>query len=193
MNFVSRRRSIFFCSIILSALAALTFFYSVHSERARASADPALASDALAPTAISLQPLVSGLTSPLLATNAGDGTRRLFIVQRGGIIKVVQPGSGTATDFINITARVSSNVGERGLLGLAFHPQFESNGYFFVHYTRTGDGATVISRFNAINSNTIGDPNSEVFLLTIAQPFDNHKADRSSFAARMERITYTSG
>ena len=114
---------------------------------------------------IVLQPYLSGLTSPLLATNAKDGTRRLFIVQQGGIIKVVQPNTTTATDFMNITTRVLSG-GERGLLGLAFHPQFATNGYFFVNYTRQTDGATVISRFSAMNSNTLGNPNSEVILLT---------------------------
>ena len=129
---------------------------------------------------ISLQPYVSGLTSPLLATNAKDGSRRLFIVQQGGIIKVVQPGSNTATDFMNITPRVLSG-GERGLLGLAFHPQFATNGYFFVNYTRQTDGATVISRFSAMNSNTLGDPNSEQILLTIAQPFPNHNGGMIEF------------
>ena len=72
---------------------------------------------------IALQPFVSGLTAPLLATNAKDGTRRLFIVQQGGIIKVVQPGSNTPTDFLNITSKIVSG-GEQGLLGLTFHPQF---------------------------------------------------------------------
>ncbi|MCA1638888.1 MAG: PQQ-dependent sugar dehydrogenase, partial [Acidobacteria bacterium] len=93
-----------------------------------------------------LQPFLSGLSSPLLTTNARDGSKRLFVVQQGGIIKVVQPSSNVATDFLNITPKVLC-CGERGLLGLAFHPQFTSNGYFFVNYTRIGDGATVIARY----------------------------------------------
>jgi len=128
-----------------------------------------------------LQPQVSGLSSPLLATNAKDGTKRLFIVQQGGIIKVVQPGSNQATDFLNITSRIVAG-GERGLLGLAFHPQFATNGYFFVNYTRSGDGATVIARFKTTNAaNTLGDPNSERILLTIAQPFANHNGGMIEF------------
>ncbi len=181
-KFVSRRGKIFCCSVLLSAFAGFVFFHSDPSQKARAAETAFLSSaDDGVPTSISLQPVVSGLSSPLLATSAKDGTDRLFIVQRGGIIKVVQPGSSTATDFINITDRVSSTVGERGLLGLAFHPQFIGNGYFFVHYNRVGDGATVISRFTAINNNTLGDPNSEKILLIVAQPFDNHKGGSIEF------------
>ncbi len=133
------------------------------------------------PPPIQLQPYISGLSSPLFLTNAKDGTRRNFILQQGGIIKVVQPGSTTPTDFMNITSRILSG-GERGLLGLAFHPQFAANGYFFVNYTRTGDGATIIARFKTTDAtNTLGDPNSERILLTIAQPFANHKGGMIEF------------
>ncbi len=112
------------------------------------------------PPTITLQPFVSGLSSPLLLTNAKDGTRRLFIVQQGGIIKVVQPGSNMPTDFLNITSKIVSG-GEQGLLGLAFHPQFATNGYFFVNYTRSGDGATVIARYKTTEGNNdLGYPNS---------------------------------
>ena len=150
------RYAVLFCLISAIAISLISFVVSAQG--------PATQS----PQAISLQPYVTGLSSPLLATNAKDGTNRMFIVQQGGIIKVVQPGSNVATDFLNITARVLSG-GERGLLGLTFHPQFSINGYFFVNYTRTGDGATVIARYNAINGNTIGDPNSEIIVLVIAQ------------------------
>ena len=130
---------------------------------------------------IRLQSYVTGLTSPLLLTNAKDGTKRNFIVQQGGIIKVVQPNSTTATDFLNIASKITSG-GERGLLGLTFHPQFTTNGYFFVNYTRSGDGATVIARYKTTDStNALGDPNSERILLTIAQPFANHNGGMIEF------------
>jgi glucose/arabinose dehydrogenase len=132
------------------------------------------------PLTVRLQPFLTGLSSPVLVRSAKDGTGRLFIVQQGGIIRVVAPGSNAPTDFMNITTRVLSG-GERGLLGLAFHPNFASNGYFFVNYTRQTDGATVVSRFRAINNNTIGDPNSELPLLTIAQPFSNHNGGMIDF------------
>jgi glucose/arabinose dehydrogenase len=126
------------------------------------------------------QNYITGLSSPVLLTNAKDGSRRLFILERGGVIKVVPPGSTTPTIFMNITARVLSG-GERGLLGLTFHPQFETNGYFFVNYTRQQDGATIVSRFRAINNNSAGDPNSERILLTISQPFTNHNGGMIEF------------
>ncbi len=134
-----------------------------------------------APPTVRLQPYITGLSSPVFVTNAKDGSRRMFIVQQGGIIKVVQPGSTTATDFMNITTRVLSG-GERGLLGLAFHPQFAMNGYFFVNYTRQTDGATIVARYKTTDStNQLGDPNSERILLTIPQPFSNHNGGMIEF------------
>ncbi|MDQ3322779.1 MAG: PQQ-dependent sugar dehydrogenase [Acidobacteriota bacterium] len=152
--------------LAVSGLCVL-FFYS------------ALQAQTAAPT-IRLQPYLSGLSSPLLLTNAKDGTKRAFIVQQGGIIKVVQPGSNAPTDFLNISSKISSG-GERGLLGLAFHPQFAANGYFFVNYTRAGDGATVIARYKAMNNNAVGDPASERIVLIIAQPFANHNGGMIEF------------
>src|SRR5258706_13378548 len=75
--------------------------------------------------AIDVVPVVSGLTSPIFAGHAGDGTHRLFIVEQPGVIKVLQPASSTPTVFLDIQSRVLSG-GERGLLGLAFHPGYES-------------------------------------------------------------------
>ncbi|HSI88318.1 MAG TPA: PQQ-dependent sugar dehydrogenase [Pyrinomonadaceae bacterium] len=123
---------------------------------------------------------ITGLSSPVLLTHAKDGSGRKFILERGGVIKVVQPGSTTPTIFVNITARVLSG-GERGLLGLAFHPNFATNSYFFVNYTRQTDGATIVSRFTATSNNTQGDPNSERILLTIPQPFSNHNGGMIEF------------
>jgi glucose/arabinose dehydrogenase len=132
------------------------------------------------PLTIRLQPYISGLNSPLLLTNARDGSKRVFVVQQYGIIKVVQPGSNVPTDFLNISSKIVAG-GEQGLLGLAFHPQFAANGYFFVNYTRKGDGATVIARYKATDNNTIGDPNSERIVLIIPQPFANHNGGMIEF------------
>jgi glucose/arabinose dehydrogenase len=119
---------------------------------------------------IVLDPVVTtGLSSPIYVTNAHDGTNRLFIVEQGGIIKVLQPGSSTPTVFLDITTSVLSG-GERGLLGLAFHPQYSSNRRFFVNYTRQTDGAIVIAEYH---TSTV-DPNvadtAETPILTIAHP-----------------------
>src|SRR5687767_12106260 len=85
-------------------------------------------------TRITLEPVVSGLVQPVLLTNAKDGTNRHFIVEQAGRVRVLQPGASAATVFLDITSRVLFG-GERGLLGLTFHPQFSTNRRFFVNYT----------------------------------------------------------
>lgn len=137
-----------------------------------------------APAAIVLQPVVtSGLSSPIYVTNAHDGSNRLFIVEQGGVIKVLQPGSNTPTIFLNITTRVLSG-GERGLLGLAFHPQYTANRRFFVNYTRQTDGAIVIAEYHtsSIDPNTADTP--EVVILTIPHPdAGNHNGGMIEFGS----------
>ena len=93
----------------------------------------------------------------------------------------MQPGSTTPTVFMDIDARVLSG-GERGLLGLAFHPDFKNNHFFFVYYNRETDGQTLVSRFTAINNNSVGDPNSERIVLgPMTQPFTNHNGGMIEF------------
>jgi glucose/arabinose dehydrogenase len=133
-----------------------------------------------ATASITLAPVLSGLASPVFVTNAHDGSNRLFVVEQGGVIKVLQPGSLSPTVFLDITPRVLSG-GERGLLGLTFHPQFSSNRRLFVDYTRQSDGATVIAEYHA----SPGNPNiadlTETVLLVIPQPFANHNGGMVEF------------
>jgi glucose/arabinose dehydrogenase len=75
---------------------------------------------------IQLQPVTTGLSSPVLVTNARDSSNRIFIVERSGRIKVLQPDATVATDFLNIATKIVSG-GEQGLLGLAFHPKYKTN------------------------------------------------------------------
>ncbi len=115
-------------------------------------------------------------SDPLYVTHSNDGSNRVFVVEKTGRIKVL-PNDSTTSDsrvFLDVTNKIASGS-ERGLLGLAFHPNYASNGYFFVNYTRSGDGATIVSRF----SRSSGDPNkadslSELIYLTVSQPFSNH-------------------
>ncbi len=126
---------------------------------------------------------ITGLSSPVFITNAGDGTRRLFIVQQRGIIKVVQPGSSTPTDYLNLSGVVSNSGSERGLLGLAFHPNFENNRRLFVYYTRQSDGAIEIAEYaqNAVNRN-IADPTVVRTIITIPHAsFSNHNGGTIAF------------
>lgn len=130
---------------------------------------------------------VSGFSDPVDITGSGDGSERLFIVEQAGNIKIYDQSTNTtlATNFLTITDRVRSG-GERGLLGLAFHPNFATNGHFYVNYTtrtRNGlsNGTTVIARYTAaIGANTV-DPATEQVVLSIVQPFSNHNAGDLAF------------
>ena len=133
-----------------------------------------------------LNQVVSGLSNPLFVGHAGDNSNRLFIVERVGVIKVLQPGSSTPTIFLNITAKVRSG-GERGLLGLAFHPLYENNGRFFVFYTRestvTADvGDIVIAEYGVSAANENVADTTETVLLTIEHTeFTTHNGGMMAF------------
>ncbi len=121
----------------------------------------------------------SGFNSPVSMAHAGDD--RLFIVEQPGTISIIDGEGNTLPEhFLDIQGRILSG-GERGLLGLAFHPQYSENGYFYVNYTRTGDGATVISRFSVTDDSNIADPDSELIIMTIDQPFGNHNGGGLAF------------
>lgn len=115
------------------------------------------------------------------------GDSRLFVVLQSGGIKIVKPSTPTtgvanATNFLTLTTATIVSGGERGLLGLAFHPNYASNGYFYVNYTRAGDGATTIARYKVSDANPdIADPTSGTVLLTVTQPFSNHNGGTIHF------------
>lgn len=135
------------------------------------------------PSGYSWQEVVSGLNAPEGLVNAGDGSGRLFILQQAGSIVIFKDGAVVPTPFLDITAKVDC-CGERGLLGMAFHPKFVDNGFFYVDYTeRTNNKLfTVIARYSVLPSDpNQADPNSEVRLLTIEQPYQNHKGGQLQF------------
>ena len=122
---------------------------------------------------VNVEVAVRGLDSPLDVTNAGDGSGRLFVVEQAGRIRLVKDGALVARPFLDITGRIASG-GERGLLGLAFHPDYPADPRFFVNYTDR-DGNTIVSQFTVSGADPdLGDPDSEVVLMHIAQPFANH-------------------
>ncbi|HYO99665.1 MAG TPA: PQQ-dependent sugar dehydrogenase, partial [Pyrinomonadaceae bacterium] len=131
---------------------------------------------------VTLEPVLSNLSSPVLVTNARDGSNRLFVVEQPGRIQVLQPGASSPSVFLDITAKVVAG-GERGLLGLAFHPQFQANRRLFVNYTRQPDGATVIAEYRASATNPNVAESSETVLLVIPQPFTNHNGGMIAFGA----------
>lgn len=120
-----------------------------------------------------------GFDDPVAMAHAGDD--RLFVVERGGRIRIISaPGTIEATPFLDISAGISSG-GERGLLGLAFHPGYAENGYFFVNYTDP-DGNTVIARYSvSADDPNLADPGSEMVILNIAQPYQNHNGGDLKF------------
>ncbi len=133
--------------------------------------------------------ITSGLSAPIGLTHAGDGSGRIFINEQAGRIRIYKPGSNILepNPFLDISDRIRSG-GERGLLGVAFHPDYASNGYFYVNYSSDGTTCnaeyddTVISRFTASAGNPDqADPASEVCILTVAQPYSNHNGGQMAF------------
>ncbi|MCB0184430.1 MAG: PQQ-dependent sugar dehydrogenase, partial [Caldilineaceae bacterium] len=131
--------------------------------------------------------LVDGLSQPTELTHAGDA--RLFVTQKPGQIVIIENSTRLPTPFLDITDRVTAGGGnaETGLLGLAFHPDYATNGYFYVNYTTGGSGTgtalrTRVSRFsrNAAESNA-ADPASELILLEFNQPYTNHNGGQLHF------------
>ncbi len=123
-------------------------------------------------------------SNPLGLETAPDNSSRLFVVEQNGTIKVFQNDSSVteAATFLNISGRVLSSGGEQGLLGLAFHPDFSSNGYFYVNYTAASPQRTVVSRFTVSSTNPdSADENSELVLLQVDQPFSNHNGGQTVF------------
>jgi glucose/arabinose dehydrogenase len=132
---------------------------------------------------ITLQPVLSGLSSPVGVYHANDESNRLFIVEQTGIIKVAQPGATTTTNFLNVTTLILSG-GERGLLGLAFHPQYRTNGRFFIYYTKTGNGSLQVSEFHVSTANPNVADTTEIPLLNILHPTNsNHNGGMLAFGA----------
>ena len=126
--------------------------------------------------------VMSGFTEPLFMTSPPNDSSRLFVVEQGGLIRIIKNGILLNRPFINLSSVALSNTSERGLLGLAFHPQYATNRYFYVDYTRQTDGATVIARYQC----SATDPDSAVFtsdsiLLTIPQPYSNHNGGMLAF------------
>jgi glucose/arabinose dehydrogenase len=126
-----------------------------------------------------LTQFATGFSNPVEITHAGDS--RLFVVQQGGLIKILNAnGTTNATPFLNLSSIISTG-GERGLLGLAFHPNYASNGYFFVNYTNTA-GNTVIARYSVSANPNVANTTGTI-LMTIAQPFTNHNGGTIKFGA----------
>jgi glucose/arabinose dehydrogenase len=124
--------------------------------------------------------IADGFQRPLFVTHSGDGSGRLFIVEQDGAIRVFTDGAILPDPFLDINDQVGSESNEQGMLGLAFHPDYEQNGFFYINYTDV-QGDTVIARFNVSADPNVADPASEKILLQVDQPFPNHNGGHLEF------------
>ncbi|NQX88150.1 MAG: PQQ-dependent sugar dehydrogenase [Halioglobus sp.] len=128
--------------------------------------------------------VASGLNSPVVIANAGDG--RLFVVERGGIIRIIdENGELLPQPYLNISSQVNDRGGEMGMLGLAFHPNYANNGWFYVYYTpqtESGDLRSRVSRFRVRQTNPqLAGANTERVVMEFDQTFINHNAGDMHF------------
>lgn len=127
------------------------------------------------------QIVAAGFTQPVQVTHAGDGSNRLFVVERTGKIRIVKNGTTLTTPFLDLSGKITTVGAERGLLGIAFHPDYDTHGYFYVNYTN-GAGDTVIERYTVSGNPDIANPASALTLLTLDQPASNHNGGQLLFS-----------
>jgi glucose/arabinose dehydrogenase len=141
-----------------------------------------ITSAAFVPQGVRFLEFASGFDQPIFITNAGDGSGRLFIIERAGLIRIYKNGALLSTPFLDIQSIVKSTGGEQGLLALAFHPNYESNGQFYTVHTNSSD-SLVLSRFTRSAANPdLADANSRISLLTIGHPTNqNHNGGTLAF------------
>jgi glucose/arabinose dehydrogenase len=123
----------------------------------------------------------SGFTQPVYLTHAGDGSGRLFVVERAGRIRLLREGARQAQQFLDLSPLVLSRGSEQGLLSIAFHPRYRETGLLYVYYTdRQGD--TVVARYRvSADDPDRADPNSAQVLLQVDQPYANHNGGLLKF------------
>ncbi|CAN5586379.1 PQQ-dependent sugar dehydrogenase [soil metagenome] len=136
----------------------------------------------LAAKAVNAYPKLT-FSDPIEYTHANDGTNRVFVVEQAGRIRVFEndANASSAGTYLDIRSKVSAG-GEMGLLGLAFHPDFKQNGFFYVNYTKNNPRETIVSRFKAASAGASEvDPGSEVILFRFDQPYANHNGGKVLF------------
>ena len=133
------------------------------------------------PPDLSIESIANGFTRPTFVTNAGDGSDRLFVLEKPGRIRIIKDGATAGAPFLDLTPIVLSSGNEQGLLGLAFHPDYESNGRLFVAYTAR-DSANTVAEYRVSASNPdAADPASRKQLLAVPDQFANHNGGMLAF------------
>lgn len=138
---------------------------------------------------LTLELVANGLTQPLYVTSAPGDDSRLFIVEKGGTVRVLVNGELQQTPFITVAVPTGPQAFERGLLGMAFHPNYAANGLFYLHYSSNGgaglpaNGDTVIAEYRVSDDRSIADAASRRVVLTVSQPAANHNGGEITFSA----------
>lgn len=136
---------------------------------------------------LELTEVVGGLDQPIFAHSPPGDTQRLFLVEQGGKIRIWKEGSLLPFPFLDLGSEGSDLIsfsGERGLLGMAFHPDYENNGRFWVNYTRKSDGDTVIAEYVRSSGNAdLADADPVQIVFTVDQPFSNHNGGMIAFGS----------
>ncbi len=158
-------------------LIFLVFAFCSDAPRSNETPDPAGYRTAVAFPQLSF-------TRPVDLQYPPDNSNRLFVVEQAGVISVFRndPNASEKKTFLDIRSKVDDQGNEEGLLGLAFHPDYANNGFFYVNYTASGPDRTVVSRYKVSSSNPDqADESSETVLLTFEQPYSNHNGGQVSF------------
>src|SRR5215813_3342437 len=170
-------------SLLFVPLVVLGLFLSSCGGGGQSSGSPPSPPPPPGPLVLAVNPVVSSLNAPVDLQSPHDGSGRLFVVEQQGMIRIVSNASLMPTPFLDIHNQVDFG-GEKGLLGLAFHPNYSQNRRFFLNYDHvlSGQMQTVIAEFQTSPSNpNQADPTSERILFTVNQPFPNHKGGQLTF------------
>ena len=129
---------------------------------------------------VRLVKVVGDLSSPVLIKSAKDGTKRLFIIEKDGVIKILSKGKIKTKNFLDIS-KLTSKASEQGLLGLAFHPRYKKNRKFYVNYTDRAGATRVVEYQTQRNNPDVADPRQKKLIIKIAQPYENHNGGTIEF------------
>ncbi len=163
------------------AVATTVLLFQTVATTATAGPDPAPRTPFVEPQAVSkaLVTVATGLSSPVLVTHARDGSGRLFVVEQTGRIRIIDGGTLRSRPFLDLSGSVLVG-GERGLLGLAFHPSYATNGKFYVNFiTKSGD--TAINEYRVSSDPDVANRASGRRIMTIDQPYANHNGGHIAF------------
>ena len=129
---------------------------------------------------VALKLVTNDLKRPVFVTHAGDGSGRIFVVEKGGTIAIVRDGQRAPNPFLDITDLIRSSGSEQGLLGLAFHPDYKNNGRFFVYYTAT-NGDNTLASYKVSSDADVADPATGTVMFAEADPAPNHNGGMIAF------------